>query len=178
MTTFDLAEIRGFAADLGTRMDRCDNGEGMECASLDDSMRHYASLCCEFRENVRSWGREVFAGRLTFDPEVEKVFQTNGTKLYSRTLETFEFGRRAQTPCYDLPGVAILGFALRDLYVLMSGWVTPALAVGPSARQGLVLEPDAAAEAMRRIESLPPLPADWQPADLRQQMQYKKLSKN
>ena len=112
MTTFDLAEIRSFTADLGTRMDRCDNGEGMECASLDASMRHYASLCCEFRENIRSWGREIFAGRLAFDPEVEKVFQTTGTNLYLRTLETFEFGRQAQTPRYELPGVAVLGFAL------------------------------------------------------------------
>ena len=173
MTLFDLSEIRSFTADLSNRMDRCDNGEGMDCEIVDDSMRHYASLCREFRENIRSWGQEVFAGRVAFDAEVQKAFQTTGKNLYSRALETFEFGRQAQTPCYE-----ILGFALRDMSILMSGWVTPALAVGPSARQGLVLEPDAAAEAMRRIESLPPYPADWQPADLRQQMQYKKRTKN
>ena len=56
MMTFDLAEVRGFAADLDARMCHCDNGEGLECASLDDALRHYATLCCEFRENVREWG--------------------------------------------------------------------------------------------------------------------------
>jgi hypothetical protein len=63
MTAFDLATVRTFTADLETRRNRCDNGEGMECASLDDALRHYASLCCEFRESARQWGRSVFAGR-------------------------------------------------------------------------------------------------------------------
>jgi hypothetical protein len=75
MTTFDLAEVRGFAADLDARMDRCDNGEGTECARLDAALRHYVELCCEFREGVREWWREVFSGRVEFDPEVEQAWQ-------------------------------------------------------------------------------------------------------
>ena len=34
MTTFDLAEVRGFAADLDARLNRCDNGEGMELSLI------------------------------------------------------------------------------------------------------------------------------------------------
>jgi hypothetical protein len=179
MTTFDLAEVRGFAADLDARMNRCDNGEGMECANLDDTLRHYATLCCEFREGVRQWGRAVFAGRVAFDPEVERVWLDEGCRLYSRAVETLAYGQKAEAegPCYLLDGQAVLQAALWDLYQLLEGWVTPKLAVGPSARQGLALTPAAAEEARRRIDSLPPLPADWQPADPRQQRQFKMLRK-
>ena len=52
MTTFDLAEVRGFTADLDARMNQCDNGEGLECANLDGTLRHYAVLCCEFHEQA------------------------------------------------------------------------------------------------------------------------------
>jgi hypothetical protein len=86
MTTFDLVEVRTFATDLNARMTRCDNGEGIECATLDDTLRHYATLCCEFREGVRQWGRAVFAGRVAFDPEVERVWIDEGVRLYSRAV--------------------------------------------------------------------------------------------
>jgi hypothetical protein len=175
MTTFDLAEVRGFAADLDARMDRCDNGEGMECANVDDTLRHYAALCCEFRESVRQWGRAVFAGRVAFDPKVEQVWLDEGVRLYSRAVEMVAYGQKAEVPCYLLDGQAVLQSALWNLYKLLKGWVSPKLAVGPSARQGLTLDPVAAAETRQRIESLPPLPANWEPADPRQQRQYKKL---
>lgn len=175
MMTFDLAEVRGFAADLDARMYRCDNGEGLECASLNDALRHYATLCCEFRENVREWGRTVFAGRATFDPEVERVWQDEGMRLYYRAVELLAYGRMAEVPCYTLDGQAILQSALWDLNQLLSKWVTPKLAVGPSARQGLVLPPAVLEEVRLRIEALPPLPANWQPSDPRQQKQFKRL---
>lgn len=53
MPTFDLAEVRDFAADLDARLHRCENGEGTECANLDSALRQYAVLCCEFCERVR-----------------------------------------------------------------------------------------------------------------------------
>jgi hypothetical protein len=58
MTTFDLVEVRGFAANLDERIQQCDNGEGMECSNLDDTLRHYAALCCEFREAAVNFLRE------------------------------------------------------------------------------------------------------------------------
>lgn len=71
MPTFDLAEVRSFAADLGARMERCENGEGMECAHLDGALRQYAVLCCEFCERVREWGRataRALSGILSMRP--------------------------------------------------------------------------------------------------------------
>ncbi len=175
MTTFDLAEVRGFAADLDARMTQCDNGEGMGCANLDDTLRHYATLCCQLREGVRQWGRAVFAGRAAFDPEVERVWQTEGWRLYCRAVGQLAYGQQAEVPCYILDGQAVLQSALWDLRQLLGHWVTPGLAVGPSARQKLNLDAAADAEARGRIASLPPLPADWQPTDPTQQMQYRKL---
>ena len=78
MTTFDLADVRGFAADLDAGMNRCDDGEGKECPTLDDVLRHYAGLCSEFSDQVRRWGDAVFSGRSKFDPEVERVFRGEG----------------------------------------------------------------------------------------------------
>jgi len=175
MKTFDLVEVREFAANLAARSDRCDNGEGLECASLDDTLRHYAALCCEFCEGVRQWGRAVFAGRVAFDPQVERVLLEEGARLYSRAMDLLAYGQKAEVPCYTLDGQAVLQAALLGLYQLLVGWVTPQLAVGPSARQGLPLDPVTAEEARRRIAALPPLPASWQPADPRQQRQYRKL---
>ncbi len=175
MTTFDVAEVGAFAADLTARVDRCDNGEGMECASLDDALRHYAKLCCEFREGVRQWGRAVFAGHAPFDPQVEEVWLDAGIGLYERAVEMQAFGWQAEVPCYELDGRAALDAALRNLDLLLRNWVTPKLAVGPAARQPIDLPAPAAEEVRRRIAALPPLPADWSPATRRQQRQLNRV---
>jgi hypothetical protein len=172
MTTFDLSETRKFTADLESRMDSCDNGEGLECAGLDNTLRNYAKVCCEFREAVRRWGREVFSGRTAFDPVVEELLLDEGVKLYSRALEMSGYGEHAELPCYTLDGQAELQSALGSLYQLLRGWVTPKLAVGPSARQGTGEVPES---VRARIRDLPPLPHDWQPADPRQRSRYRKL---
>ena len=175
MTTFDLVEVRNFATALNVRMNRCDSGEGMECATLDETLRQLATLCCEFREEVRQWGRAVFAGRVAFDPEVERVWIDEGVQLYSRAVDLLAYGGSAEEPCYVLDGKAMLQSALLPLYQILMGWVTPMLAVGPSARQGLPLKPATAEEVRLRIASLPPLPANWQPVDPRQRSQYRRL---
>lgn len=83
MPTFDLAEARGFAAELTARMDRCDNGEGMYCANLDSSLAQYANICVEFCEGARQWGRAIFAGHAAFAPEVERLWLDQGNRLYA-----------------------------------------------------------------------------------------------
>ena len=45
--------MRSFTADLENRLTRCDNGEGMECATLDAALQHYTESCCRFAEEVR-----------------------------------------------------------------------------------------------------------------------------
>ncbi len=175
MKVFDVSAVKSFAADLDARMDRCDNGEGMECANLDDTLRHYASLCCEYRERVREWGRAVFSGTVAFDPAVESIFFEGGLSLFCRANEILKIGRTAEDECYCLPGEAQLGTALWDLDRVLRGWVTPKRSVGPSARQTLAVESGATAESLQRIASLPPRPSDWQPLNALQQKQLNRL---
>jgi hypothetical protein len=175
MTTFDLAEVRRFATDLSTRMDRCDNGEGMECANLDASLRHYADLCCKFVVQVRQWGRGVFAGRVAFDPAVEAEWLEQGVAFYNRAYELFVDGERAEVPCYILDSQALLSAAMGDLFKMLTTWVTPKRSVSPSARLGLVVKEESVEEAKRRIAQLKPLPADWQPDNARQRMRFRKI---
>lgn len=176
MTTFEFAAVRGFADDLNARLSRCDNGEGMECATLDDSFRHYATVCRELRENIRRWGRAVFAGRVAFDPEVERVWLTEAKALSNRAVLLLSDGRRAgDNCCWALDGRVALQAALYELNDLITDWVTPQRSVGPAARLGLPLDPAAAEEAQRRLDALPPLPSDWQPADPVQRARLGKL---
>ena len=74
-----------------------------------------------------------------------------------------------------LDGKTLLQAALWDLSQMLEIWVTPRLAVGPSARQGLTMTPSATEEARRRIESLPALPSDWQPSDAGQRIRFRRL---
>jgi hypothetical protein len=173
MKTFDLAEVREFTTNLDAQMDRCDNGEGMECASLDAALIHYTTLCCDYLNGVRQWGRGVFSGRVSFDQEVEQLWLAEGWRLLDRATEMLLYGQSAEIPCYTLDGQKLLQSALWELLRMLEGWVTPKLAVRPSARQDPPLSPVAAEEALRRIESLPPLPENWQPDDPRQQAWYK-----
>ena len=174
MTTFDLAEVRSFTADLENRLTRCDNGEGMECATLDAALQHYAETCCRFAEEVRRWGRGVFSGQVAFDPETEDAWRTEGARLLSRSKEMLAHSHRAEVFCYMLDSKACLGNALWNLDRLLSRWVSPRLSVGPSARLGSTLGPSESTDS--QLASLRPLPADWQPDDPRHQGLYRKLS--
>ena len=175
MTTFDLVEVRDYAASLHARMHSCESGEGTQCASLDDTMRYYARLCCELREKVRHWGREVFAGHVAFDPDVEEIWLSEIIRLHEASVEALAYGEPAEKECFMLEGAQALRAALWDLEKLVANWRAPKLAVGPGARIGLPLSPAAADVVRRRIERLPPLPATWQPVDEGQKSTFTKL---
>jgi hypothetical protein len=177
MMTFGLAEVRGFAADLDAKMDRCDNGEGMECSTLDAALAQYADLCCKFRDGVREWGRAVFTGRVPYDPDVEFAWIDEAVRMYNRATVMWTHGQKSEGQCFVLEGRIFLQAALWDLYRLINGWVTPKLAVGPSARRAHEANSPVADEIRRRVASLPPLPANWQPDNLFQQALYRKLQK-
>ena len=125
MTTFDLADVRRFTADLDARMDQCDDGEGMECANLDGTLWHYAALCCEFCERVRQWGRAIFYGQAAFDPEVEKLWLDEGMELFRRASGLWAYGQEMKGECFVLQNGAALGSSLWRLERLLSAWVTP-----------------------------------------------------
>lgn len=177
MPTFDLAEVRDFAAALDARMDCCDNdnGEDLECANLDGGLRHYAVLCCDFCERVRQWGRAIFSGQAAFDPEVERIWLDEGVRLYRRAAELWAYGQDQQGECFVLEGGASLGSALWRLERLLSDWVTPKRAIAPLARLGAVRNQAEAKEVGQLISALTPLPSDWQPVDLRQRARFKML---
>ncbi len=175
MTTFDLADVRRFTADLDARMDQCDNGEGMECTNLDGTLRHYAEICCEFSQRVREWGRAIFYGQAAFDPEVEKLWLDEGIELYRRASDLWAYGQERQGECFVLQNGAALGSALWRLERLLSTWVTPKLAIAPLARHGMGLTQAAKEEVQKRVDALPPFPVDWQPTDPRRQALFKKL---
>ncbi|HQZ69618.1 MAG TPA: hypothetical protein PLY87_31250, partial [Planctomycetaceae bacterium] len=157
------------------RMDRCDNGEGMECANLDGTLRHYAVVCCEFCERVRQWGRAIFYGQAAFDPEVENLWLDEGVELYRRASGLWEYRQELEGECFVVQNGAALGSALWRLELLLTSWVTPKLTIAPLARHGVALTPAATEEVQKRVDALPPLPGNWQPTDPRQRTLFKKL---
>ncbi len=58
MKTYDLAEARNFAADLDApRWTVATTVKAWSVPSLDAALIHYASLCCNYLDGVRQWGR-------------------------------------------------------------------------------------------------------------------------
>lgn len=177
MQTFDLAEVRAFTTNLDARMDECDNGEGMECANIDGTLRNYAVLCWEFCEKVREWGLAVFHAQASYDPEVDKLWYTEGISLFRRASDLWAWGQEMEGDCFVLENGAALGSTLWQLERLLTWWVAPKPAAAPLARHGIALSPEAKEAMQQRIDELPLLPADWQPSDPRQRSRYKKLRK-
>ena len=177
MSTIDLAEVQVFAADLNSGMDRCDYGEGSGCSTLDDTLEFYAQLCREFCDQIQQWADAVFSGRSQFDPEVERVLREEGSRLYARALDISRYGRQmAAKSSSRYESHVVLHEALLDLDRLLKGWVTPKLAVGPSAKQWRYpVDPSVIEEGRQRIAELPPWPADWEPHAPRLRALYRKM---
>jgi hypothetical protein len=144
MIPSDLSGVSNFTADIGMRMDR----------TLDDTLRLYADLCREFRDALRQWGRDVFAGRIEFQPEVEQAWLEGGRRIYSRAKDVYDSGLKSARPRDTLENRTALETALNDLDRLMTSWVTPRLAVGPSARRRLMPDQTTTEEELQRIQSL------------------------
>ena len=151
MTTFDLAEVREFTATIDARLKQCDNGEGTACATLEESLQHYAGLCDEFREGVRAWGRAVFSGHVVFDPEVERLVLVEGKRLLDQAVAKADHASVMESDhaqltesgcCYVLDGLPALRSSLRKLSQFFDPWVTPGLSVGPAARVRLHHTPE------------------------------------
>jgi hypothetical protein len=71
-----------------------------------------------------------------------------------------------------------LRIAVFKLDQFLRGWVTPQLAVSPSARLRHDQTPEKFESSLRRLESLPPLPENWEPADPPHRAIYRGLKKN
>jgi len=170
-----VEDILDFTASLNLQLDRCDNGEGMECSSMDASLERYANCCCEMTQQVKRWGRDVFAGRIPYEQAADDAWFHASVTLNNRAVELHDRAQGMEIPCYDFSGLNKLRAALYGLYPLLDGWVSPRRSVGPSARQATK---SAGMETVqKRITELRPLPKGWVPADVRQLSVFRKASK-
>ena len=154
MTTFDLAEVREFTATIDARLKQCDNGEGMGCSSIEGSLRHYATECRKFRQEVCNWALAVFSGRIVFDAKVEEFVLKEGQRLLGRAVAKAEYADRMEYGCYMLEGRVALKDALMDLARLLNPWVRPQLSVGPAPRADLILTTEQKQEINTRIATI------------------------
>lgn len=170
--TFDVEDIRKLKRAITSKLDACDNGECIECATLGQSLAHYARACCDFTAGVREWAQKVFSGQLPYDSQVEREWLDGGTRLYHRALAMWQRGTQSESACYELPGHRSLEASLWQLHRILTQWVSPKLSVAPSPRHSL--PPEVVAEAERRIADLPPLPDHWEPVDPAQRALHRK----
>jgi hypothetical protein len=203
MTTLSVSGVRSFTSDLIARMDRYDISEGTErptpdtasspynvlattnhilvgtsIATLDAALLNYAETCRQFRIEVRQWKQAVFTGREEYDHAFDSALRNTGSRLCARAQKTLDLCQQLPSTCDPLDGQTKLQDALRDLEKLLKGWVTPKLAVGPAPRRWSMPDSAATDESRQAINSLPPLPADWEPDDPDQRAQYRELKKS
>jgi len=175
MTTFDLVQIQEFVAHLDSRMGPGLNGASESHAALATALRDHAELCHEFIEKVLEWRRAIFSGRIDFDPAVESVVRAEGTRLSARAEELQDLVAEAKAANVRLEGSDTFQTNVDRMNRLFNPWLRPQLAVGPGPRHWRHVTPEMIEEARRRIEALPPLPADWLPDDPEQRARFQKL---
>jgi hypothetical protein len=150
--TLDLNSMRQFTADLNNRLRQCDNGEGMVCSNLDETIRYYVELCRKLRGYINQWTRAVFTAEVRFESEVEILLKTKGRELLRHAKHVAARGRALNEYCFAFESLNELHFCVADLDYLLENWVTPQPAVGPAAR---VKVPREAAQQIReRLKNL------------------------
>jgi hypothetical protein len=158
LATFDLSAVRRFTVNLEEQMRRCNNGEGMECARIDEAILCHVKLCEELGQVVNAWARAVFKGQIAFDPQVEVLLKEQMRELTNQVKEIAACGREWNGRCYELQELNALHFHFADLSYLLEHWVTPQLAVSPAPRVRL---PEAVkAQALERLARLPAAPIE------------------
>ena len=161
--TLDLPSVRRFTEDLQNRVLRCENGEGMVCSNLEESIQCYIRICNQLRWYINGWARAVFTGEVPFDPAVEMLLKESGRVVLRRAKQTAAQGRAMLCFCFELKDLDRLHFHIADFDYLLENWVSPRLATAPGARVNV---PDAAAqEIIQSLGTLPGLPDDWVPSD-------------
>jgi hypothetical protein len=171
--TLDLHAVRRFTDDLNDRLRRCDNGEGIICNTLEESINHYVQMCRELRAYINAWARSIFTKQVPFDPEVEKVLKEEVRHLLKRAKEVAARGRAMDGYCFILQGLNLLHCHIADFDYLLENWVSPQPAIAPAPR--VQWTKAAEREISERLQTLPPLPSDWQPTNPEQLAVFRKL---
>ena len=165
LTTFDLPSVQQFATHRDLRRSQR-HEEGSCCIDLDELLGRHVTTCEELRGSVDHWAREVFAGRIAFDPEVERVFKDELQRTLSEARPLAEHGRAVETDCFSLEQLAALEDCVAHFTFLLTNWISPQRSTAPAPRVSLGEAIDQ--QIRERIATLPPLPTDWQPKDCRQ----------
>ena len=161
LATFDLDAVRHFTEDLRDKRSRCDNGEGMVCSNLQESIKRYVELCQELRIAVNEWVRAIFTGQVEFDHDAETLLKTELQHLLNRAKELAALGRAMNWQCFELQGLSSLHYFVADFDYLLDNWVSPRLSVSPSPR--VKISGAAEQQIVEQIGKLSPLPSDWRP---------------
>lgn len=161
--TLGLAAARRFTDDLNDRLRRCDNGEGMICATLDESINHYVQLCGELRSYVNQWARAIFTGQTAFEQAVEDLLKEEVRRILQRAKQVAARGRAMDGQCFVLQGLNPLHCHIADFDYLLENWVSPRPAVSPTPR--VRLSQAAEQQVIERLGKLSALPPDWRPSD-------------
>jgi hypothetical protein len=159
----DVDEVRRFTEGLREQVRRCDNGEGMICSNLDETINHYVRLCADWRIYINQWARAVFTGQIALDSKVENLLKAESEGLLHHAHQVAARGRAMDGYCYMLQGLNPLHASIADLEYLLKNWTSPQRSVSPAPRVKL---PEAAQkQGLERLKDLPPLQSDWRPTD-------------
>jgi len=165
LATYDLPAVRRFATELDEQRSNC-NGEGMFCSDLDAAIGCLADVCLKLYGAITEWAREVFAGRVPFEREVEVIFKAELRRALDDANPLVKRGREVATECFTLERLEDLESWVSDFEFLLTNWVSPQQAVAAAPR---ISSGDAAnKEIGELLRDLPPLPAGWCPTDRRQ----------
>lgn len=156
--TLDLSAVRHFADSLDEQMRECDNGEGMVCSTLDQSINHYAGLCQALREYINGWARAIFTGQAAPNAEVETLLKTQAQQLLRRAKKVAAQGRAMDRYCWVLQGLNTLHCHIADFDYLLENWVSPQPAVRPAPR--VKVPSEAGQQIAEHLAKLQPMAAD------------------
>jgi hypothetical protein len=78
-------------------------------------------------------------------------------QICSRATQIWQMGRKAEVPCWEIPGQGMLGAALWEMRWVLDNWVSPKLAVGPMPRMKVKLSDEQRESIRKQLSSLPPL---------------------
>lgn len=155
MKTCDYEQVKAILSPLKAKFQDCAHGEGNHCETLDKHLERCAEICFEVRSALVNWAQNVFAGKVAYDHEAENLWRTEVAQFYAQARKIWQIGRKAEVPCWELPGQSKLETALWHLHFLLHDWVSPKQSVAPSARVTLPLSADQTAAIRRQLAKLP-----------------------
>ena len=144
-------EVIELSALLRARLEECEKEDagGVKCHDIEDRLICCSEQCREFSKKVREWGEDVFCGRVEFDDSANRRFEAELRIFLQKALLLLSEADQYHGPCDGFPTLYELQDAISEMNELLHPWVTPELAVSPSARQQFSEDP-AEIEAARK----------------------------